>query len=116
MSKLRHWKERYDPERDLFFLKRLRMGDGYVFPGDPVTEEMREKLGPHRLKTWWKGGTIAHEVPAGAMHRVAEQKEGTYPKVLKSNTSWFTVEVSEGDVRKVNGRKALDELLESLKN
>jgi hypothetical protein len=62
MSKMRHWRQRWDPEAELVFLRRLRMGDDperpFVLPGDPVTSEIRTKLGTHRLRRWWDAGAV----------------------------------------------------------
>ena len=116
MSKLRHWKERWDPNAPLFFLKRLRLLDGTVVPGDEVTDAHREKLGLHRLRTWHNGGIVVHKVPAGRLRR--ETQEGgdiIYPLVKKTGGSWYEVSVSADDVRRVNGKKALTSLLDSLK-
>ena len=30
-----------------------------ISPGDPVTEAMKDELGPHRLKIWWRSRVIA---------------------------------------------------------
>ena len=130
MSKLRHWKQRWDKNAPLVFLKKLRMGDGQVLPGDPVTDEIREKLGLHRLRRWWEAGVIARAdqplpnhiqraMAPAAEPEVEEPVEETvvsYPVVREGKGSWFEVEVAEGDIRKVNGQKALDELLESLED
>lgn len=63
MAKMRHWKQHWDPNADLIFTKKLRIGDDperpYVLPGDPVTPELRESLGLHRLKIWWEAEFLA---------------------------------------------------------
>ena len=118
MSKLRHWKERWDRNAPLYFLKRLRLLDGTVVPGDLVTDAHREKLGLHRLRHWHNGGIVAHNIPVGRLQRDRTRDEETateYPIVEKSKGSWYEVTVSADDVRKVNGKKALTSLLDSLK-
>ncbi len=57
----RHWKEHFSLEVDLIFVKRLRLGlpnKPFVLPGEDVTPEIREALGPHRLKVWWDARVI----------------------------------------------------------
>lgn len=58
----RHFKQRWDPQADLVYLKKLRMGDNpkkpFVFPGEKVTKKMRDKLGLGRLKTWFQYGFL----------------------------------------------------------
>ncbi len=59
---MRHYKQRWDPNADLVYLKRLRLGDNprkpFVLPGEPVTQEQRDKLGLARLKRWFDNKTI----------------------------------------------------------
>lgn len=59
---MRHWKQQWDPNAALVFLKRLRMGDDpenpYVLPGDPVTKAIRAKLGTNRLRRWWEARVV----------------------------------------------------------
>jgi hypothetical protein len=62
VTRTRHWKQHWDPSADLIFRKRLRMGDDpekpCVLPGDPVTDEHREKLGMARIRRWFDNGTL----------------------------------------------------------
>ena len=61
MGRIRHWKQRYDPDAKFVFLKRLKLGldpkKPVVAPGDPVpTGDIR--LGRARIKRWWHAGII----------------------------------------------------------
>ena len=61
MGRIRHWKQRYDPDAKFVFLKRMRLGldpkKPNVVPGDPVPSgDIR--LGRGRLKRWWDAGII----------------------------------------------------------
>lgn len=61
MGRIRHWKQRYDPDAKFVFLKRLKLGldkkKPVVMPGDPVpTGDIR--LGRARIKRWWHAGII----------------------------------------------------------
>ena len=59
MSKLRHWKEHWDPHADLMFLKPLLIVGEQKQRGDPVTDEIRDRLGLNRLRRWWDAGYLA---------------------------------------------------------
>lgn len=77
----RHWKQHWDPNADLIFRKRLRMGDKpekpFCLPGEPVTKEQREKLGPARLRRWFENGTLelANFTPPEPQRELALQKQ-----------------------------------------
>lgn len=122
MSVLRHWKQRWDAKAPLVFLKKLKWGDGFVLPGDPVTDEIREKLGLVRLKRWWNGQIIARAdqpLPNHIVRAIARRKEETAagepasPEITKLGGSWFQVTMPDGEVHKVNGKKALAALVGS---
>ncbi len=111
MSKLRHWKQRWSPTADLIFLKKLKLGDGFVLPGDPVTPEIREKLGLHRLRRWWDAGVLALAEAQAPNH-----VEKTYPFVEKGKAGWYTVTLAEGESPcRIRGKDAVQELLASVK-
>ncbi len=61
MKRVRHWKQRFDPDAKFVFLRRLKLGldpkRPIVVPGDPVpTGDVR--LGRARIKRWWHAGII----------------------------------------------------------
>lgn len=61
MSRIRHWKQRFEADADLIFSKRMKLGCcgvDVVNPGDPVTEEMKAALGRNRLKLWWEAKRV----------------------------------------------------------
>lgn len=62
MSKMRHWKQHFDPDAILIFRKRMVIrgyGVDTAQPGDVVPQEMKDHFGVHRLKIWWEGGFLA---------------------------------------------------------
>lgn len=98
MSKIRHWKQRWSATAPLIFAKKLRIGDGYVLPGEPVTQEHRDHLGLHRLRRWWEAGVIA--------------LAGKYPKVKSLGNGWSEVIMGPGArAQRVHGKEALEDLL-----
>ena len=93
MSKLRHWKEHWNPNADLMFLKPLLIEGEQKKRGDPVTQEIRDKLGINRLRRWWDAGYLAlSDTPAPA--------EDDSP-VRPCGRGWFEVSFPDGSVKKV---------------
>jgi len=57
----RHWKQRWDPNAELVFVRRMRVGTKakpYAQPGDKVTKALRDRIGPHRLRRWFETGVL----------------------------------------------------------
>lgn len=111
MGRIRHWKERFDPSADLIFSKRMRLhmcGVETVNYGDPVTDEMKDELGKHRMLVWWNANVI-QLAPADAPARVEPTTE---PAVEKLGGGWYNVTPADGDTVKVHGKKALAALLD----
>lgn len=90
MSAIRHWKERFDPKAEFVFMKRLQIGDGYVYPGDPVNKEM---LKPHQLRLWWNGGFISR-----ADSPTAPKRKGIR---VEKNGAWFKLTFEDGTQKSV---------------
>jgi hypothetical protein len=106
MSKLRHWKQRWCHKAPLVFLKKLKIGDGHVMPGDWVTDQHRRDLGLHRLRRWWEAGVIARADQELPRHL----KE--HPTVTAVGGGWYEVLLVPGQQpKKVHGKKALEEVL-----
>jgi hypothetical protein len=61
VRKVRHWKEFYDITKPMRFRKvTVIKACGYdkAMPGDPVTPDLIEYLGKHRIKVWWRAEMI----------------------------------------------------------
>lgn len=103
MARIRHWKQRWDPTAEFVFAKRLRMGGGsggaFVVPGDPVTPEMRERMGVARLRRWWEAGVIQ-------LAEFDPTVRGGKPKAgIESNgRGWYTVTFADGETKRVRGK------------
>lgn len=56
---MRSWRERWDPDAEFVFTKRLRLGldpeKPFVLPGEPVP---KDKLSLSRLRRWWDANVI----------------------------------------------------------
>lgn len=58
MSKLRHFRQRWDPRAELVFIRPVSIGGRRVVRGEVVTPELRQTLG-RRLRLWWNNGIVA---------------------------------------------------------
>lgn len=118
-TRIRHWKQHWDPKADFVFLKKLRMGDDpknpYVLVGDSVTTKMREKMGPARLRRWWEAQIIGRadfdlrlpQSPREGVNVPAAKTAG----ILKVSPGWYMVTSPDGTERKVHGKKKAEDAL-----
>lgn len=99
--RLRHWKQRYDYNAEFVICKKLRWGDDpnkpELLPGDPVTPEIKAKLGPTRLKRWWEAKVIARADfdEANPAAQVADVELIT--NVEKTGKGWFKLWVLDDE-------------------
>jgi hypothetical protein len=104
-NRVRHWKQHFDPRADYVFLKAMKLGEGEVRPGDPLTQELRDAhVSDVRLKFWWKARVVGlaefYEAP------VSE------PRVVRRGGGWYEVTMpGETEPRTVRGSAALEQLL-----
>lgn len=73
---VRHWKERFNKDAPLIFLRPMKLGlvsTPRVMPGDPVTDELRKELGAHRLKLWWNARVVGTKEYAIALMKPAPE-------------------------------------------
>lgn len=108
MSKLRHWRERWDPHADLIFLKNLLIEGERKKSGDPVTKKIRQKLGLHRMKKWWEAGYLA----LAPEKKKVKPLEGlaAHPRVKLAGRGWYEVTLLDGTTKKAR-KKELEALL-----
>ena len=57
-KKIRHWKQHYDANKALVLMRNMSFNGVEMKAGDLLTEEMRAKLGPYKLKLWWEAQII----------------------------------------------------------
>lgn len=120
VRRLRHWKQRFN--RDAKFVWRVRTvyaGREY-WPGDTIPKDLEDR--PTKLRRFWESRRIelaefeAPDVATGQAERVRslglDLPEGV--TVVRGKGSWFVVTAPDGHERRVNGRKALDKLLDEL--
>jgi len=112
---VRHWKETFDETERFVFIKRLRLGlpnHPWVFPGDPLTDDIRSHLGSHRLKVWWEARVIAsvdYAITLGLYKQPEPERE-----ITPTGRGWFQVRLADGTVQKVRGREAAEKLLNGI--
>lgn len=109
--RIRHWKQRFDVEADMVFLKKLRMGDDpkkpYVLPGEPVTEELKQLLGKNRLNNFWRARCIG--LREWYQEHIASEQD---PVVQQLGRGWYNVTMPDGETRKVHGKAKLEAILQ----
>lgn len=112
MAKMRHWKQNFTLDAPLRFRKRMHLnccGVDTVQPGDPVTDEMREFLGAHRLKMWWRGEFI--EIDEAALEDEGVVLLAVKVGVEHTGKGWYTVTLSDGTQHRVRGKAKAEALL-----
>lgn len=125
MSQCRHWKQRFDVGAKMIFRKSRKLGLCGVErcePGMPVTEEMKEVLGRHRLKMWWESGMLEllaeapvpspDEDPAAPDDSGDSPEEPLEPGSMKhTGGGWYDVVLPDGSKQRIRGKKNAQALL-----
>lgn len=102
---MRHWKQHWDPDADLVFLRSMKIGEG-VKPGDPVTPAMRQQLGLPRLRRFWRAQVVglADFDPTSRSRKI----EAT---ITCKGHGWYNVLLPNGEFHEnVRTRKAAEDL------
>jgi hypothetical protein len=103
-TRTRHWKQRWDANAPMIFLKRMRMGDDpqrpFVLPGDPVTDAIREHIGPHRLRRWWDARVIGR---ADFDPTVRGGYAAPAAGIEHTGRGWYVVTFDDGSTKRVRG-------------
>ena len=105
--RLRHWKQRYEPNAAFIWRRRLLFGGKTYEPGERIPAELAANKS--KLRRFWEGQIIElaeFEIETSSPIRV---------KIIKSGTSgWYTVIMPDGEELKSNGPTALKALLRKL--
>ncbi len=101
MSRIRHWKQHWDPTADLVFAKRFKLGldpkKPFVDENDPVD---KTQFSLHRLKIWWRAGFL----------KLAEKPAQIIGTMYPTGRGWYAVTLPNGDVKKVRGKEKAEQL------
>lgn len=116
IRKVRHWKQRFDPNVAMIFRKRIKWDVEKTFmPGQRVPDGLLDR---NKLRRWWEFGLIelaqfeAPNVATGVVDNPLP--DGVTVEKLKGN--WRLVRTpAEPDGIKVNGKKKLGALLDELR-
>lgn len=125
VRKLRHWKQRFNKNSAFVWRRAILYAGEITQPGEPIPDELQ--AAPTKLRRFWESSTIelaefeAPDVQTGQpqVAPVADEPVEIDPpiegvSVTKGNGSWFIV-TTDGDEVKVNGQRALDELIDELR-
>jgi len=119
----RHWREKFDPNADFIFRRRLKLGvEGmpeFVEPGDAVP---RGTFHAGRLAMWWRAGFIGIAPVQSNLGSKGAAKPGA-PKQTKAvigalRGGWFQVTIHPADgspvvTRRIRGRAAVDSIVDA---
>lgn len=108
-----HWRERWSPDAELVFLRRMKLLDETFVPGDDVPEDVRKHIGLSRLRFWFKGGFIGlKDYKAQRTGKpIRRRSTGEPVDITRKKAGWIHVTWHNGDVTKVRGEDALQRLL-----
>ena len=114
MRRLRHWKQRYDPNA-AFVCRRPLTWDGQTYqPGDRIPDGLSANQG--KLRRFWETGWIelaefaAPDVATGQPHQPTSP-EGVS---VARRGSWYILTLPDGSERKAQGQGERDALLAEL--
>ena len=121
IRKLRHWKQRFDPDAEMVF-RRASNYDGVQYnPGEKIPDALKNNK--RKLQLMWDAKKIelaVFEAPASTVPPInpvpAEPAEKTLPEnyTLEQNGNWFNVTNPDGEKTKMLGKKKLAAYIESL--
>ena len=128
VHKLRHWKQRYDPNAAFICRRRMAWGGRTYVPGGRIPAELAANKA--KLRRFWEAGWIelaefkAPNVVTGLPMETPVEDPETPVEVLdgaetayaavpqvERRGSWHVVTMPDGSERKALGRKKLNELL-----
>jgi len=123
----RHWKQHWDPDAPLVFIRRMNLGikgARVVNPGDEVTPAIRAALSPcparatARLRRWWNAKLLAIKGWQAPDEIQRARRDRGLPRLELQDMGkgWFLVYGAEaGKYVKVRGRKNADDTLDRMK-
>ena len=100
---MRSWRERWDPDAEFVYNKRLKLGldpeNPWVQPGDPVD---KLAIGIRRLHRWWDAGMIRLD---------KERDNAPKPTIVRLTEKCFEVRVPGKKIIRVGNKQEADSLL-----
>lgn len=120
MSILRHYKQRFDPDAEFVFRKNRKLGlcgVALCHKGMPVTQEMKDTLGKHKLRNWWDAGLIELATKQESVEQENVDKDHNLggpamgPAMKHMGAGWYEVTLEDGTVERVRGKKNAEDFL-----
>ena len=113
IRKLRHWKQRYDPNARFICRRRMRWGGRVYESGDPIPAQLATNKG--KLRRFWEAGRIelAEFATSGAAPR-RDKPRLPAGAALDRRGSWRIVTLADGTEQRANGLEAYRGLLAEL--
>ena len=111
IRKLRHWRQRFNPNVDFIWRRRTPFGNQLYEPGDPIPKLLQENKA--KLRRFWESQWIELAEFEDKDVSTGQAKQPSLPpgvSVAKAGGHWYVVTTPKGE-KKVNGYRALlDEL------
>jgi len=97
------WRQRWDPNAELVFCRRVRIGGrrGFAMPGDKVSKALRKSVKPNTLRLWFETGIV-------------ELADWTPPEPQRRRAIARREQVLAERLRRVNGSRLREELEQEL--
>ena len=117
LRKLRHWKQRYNPHAAFIWRRRVNWQGKPCTPGEVIPDELAANKA--KLRRFWESQWIelaqfdAPDVQTGQMETNGALPDGV--TVEKMGGSWYVVRLPDGTEKKVQGKRAVEDLLSQLK-
>lgn len=116
MGKIRHWKEHFKPDAEFQWSRRGKFNGKPIEPGTKVPDG----IPVNKLRRLWESKWIqlykAEEETPEPEKKTTLTVDFSKPKVGDLGGGWWEITPVGGEPQKVQGREALDTLLESLKS
>ena len=87
IRKVRHWKQKWDPDAPMIWRRRVLWGDRYYEPGEPVPDDLAANR--KKLRRFWESSWIerADFVPPDELRRQAAEAEAEAAGAADSDES-----------------------------
>ena len=112
IRKLRHWKQRYNPNAPFIWRRRVLWGGKLTTPGDLIPDDLAANKA--KFRRFWESQWIElaeFEAPNVQTGQVDTDALPAGVVVDKRGNDWYVVGLPDGSERKIQGKRALRDFL-----
>ncbi len=106
VRKVRHWKQRWNPDADFIFRRVIKWGGKIFRPGDAIPTDLKRNRG--KLRRLWDSQFI--ELANWPAKPLPPKKAA----ITLVKASWHTITLPDGSTRRVNGKLKAQAMLAEL--